>query len=384
MILTKSDRTASPPSLILISHYSLMPMASGPRKIRGRLYYFGRWDAPNGALQEYKEKREALYSGRVPRPTTNDVTIRYLVNAFLTAKKSRVDSGELTHRSWTDYYTSCGRITGFFGLDRKVSDIGPADFEQFRAKLAKKWGPTTLGNEIRRVRVVFNYAFKVDLVDRPVKFGEFVPPSKKVMRLERAKNGIKMFESAEILSLLEKANPTMRAMILLGVNAGLGNMDVAMLRADNLDLNRGWLRYPRPKTGIDRRCPLWPETVEAIQEALKGRPQPADPGYAKHVFLTRCGLLWVKTENRNNSLSVEFRKLTKLMGIHKTGICFYALRHTFETVAGDSRDQVAVDYIMGHSRDDMASLYREKINDVRLQAVVDHVHKWLFEKETAK
>ena len=58
---------------------------------------------------------------------------------------------------------------------------------------------------------------------------------------------------------------------------------------------------------------------------------------------------------------------------------FYALRHTFETIAGESRDQVAVDAIMGHSREDMASVYRERIGDDRLRAVAEHVRQWLLE-----
>jgi hypothetical protein len=41
---------------------------------------------------------------------------------------------------------------------------------------------------------------------------------------------------------------------------------------------------------------------------------------------------------------------------------------------------VAVDAIMGHSRDDMASVYRERISDDRLRAVVEHVRKWLLKK----
>ena len=66
------------------------------------------------------------------------------------------------------------------------------------------------------------------------------------------------------------------------------------------------------------------------------------------------------------------------LDLKRPGLSFYALRHTFETVGGDSRDQVAVDAIMGHVRDDMASLYREKIDDERLEAVTRHVHKWLY------
>ena len=59
---------------------------------------------------------------------------------------------------------------------------------------------------------------------------------------------------------------------------------------------------------------------------------------------------------------------------------FGALRHTFETIGGEAKDQVAVDHIMGHARDDMASVYRERISDERLRAVTDHVRAWLFPK----
>ena len=44
------------------------------------------------------------------------------------------------------------------------------------------------------------------------------------------------------------------------------------------------------------------------------------------------------------------------------------MRHTFETIGGDAKDQVAVDHIMGHARDDMASAYRERISDERFHA----------------
>ena len=61
---------------------------------------------------------------------------------------------------------------------------------------------------------------------------------------------------------------------------------------------------------------------------------------------------------------------------------FYALRHTFRTVADGSKDQPAIDHIMGHTRDDMASLYRERIDDSRLKDVVQVVHAWLWPKVT--
>ena len=87
--------------------------------------------------------------------------------------------------------------------------------------------------------------------------------------------------------------------------------------------------------------------------------------------------LWVR-DNDYAVLSKETRKLLDELGLHRKGLGFYALRHTFETIGGDTGDQVAVDHIMGHARHDMAGIHRERIGDERLQAVTDHVRAWLF------
>ena len=72
-------------------------------------------------------------------------------------------------------------------------------------------------------------------------------------------------KASEIRQLLDIAPVQIKAMILLGVNAAFGNNDVASLPLSAIDLELGWIDYPRPKTGIARRCPLWTETVEALE-----------------------------------------------------------------------------------------------------------------------
>ncbi|MEX0585605.1 MAG: tyrosine-type recombinase/integrase, partial [Pirellulales bacterium] len=165
------------------------------------------------------------------------------------------------------------------------------------------------------------------------------------------------------------------------VNGGLGNSDIGNMPLSAVDLQRGWINYPRPKTGIERRFPLWPETVEALKASLASRPTPKDDADKGLFFLTKYGQSWAKGTS-TNPISAEFRKRLDPLGLHRPGLGFYALRHTFETVAGESRDQVAVNYIMGHAPagNDMASVYRERISDKRLQAVTEHVRGWLFLK----
>ncbi len=107
------------------------------------------------------------------------------------------------------------------------------------------------------------------------------------------------------------------------------------------------------------------------------RPTAHNEGDADLVFITKYGKSWSK-DSPSNPISAELRKLVKELKIYRKGVGFYALRHTFETIGGDSRDRIAVDHIMGHARDDMSSVYRERIGDDRLWEVTDHVHSWLF------
>jgi integrase len=361
------------------------------------MHYFGPWDDPDGALTKYLEQKDDLYAGRKPRPAGSDApTVCDLLNRFMISKELLRDGGEITPRSFDDYKASCERIREAFGLNRRLDDLRPEDFEQLRAKLAKTRGPVALGNEIQRMRVVFKYAYDADLIDRPVRYGPgFKRPSKKVLRKARAARGPRMFEAFEVRALVEgalvvgaegpelvRASAAVRGMAALGINAGFGNTDVGRLPLSALDLDAGWVNFPRPKTAVERRCPLWPETVAALREAITERPTPKKEADAGLVFVTKYGGRWAK-DTRDNPVTKELAKLLKALGMHRPGLNFYALRHSFETVGGESRDQVAVDHIMGHVRDDMASEYRERISDGRLRAVTDHVRAWLFGDEAA-
>jgi integrase len=352
------------------------------------MYYFGPWEDPDGALRKYDEQKEALHAGRKPRSAAgpDTLTVKEVVNAFLEAKQDLVDSGELSQRSWDDYKEACDLLVRQGGRGRLVSDLGPDDFAALRNKAAKRWGPHRLKKLIQIVRSVFKHGFEEELIDKPPRFGpRFQPPTKKTLRQHRAERGPRLFTSEELRKLIGAAGPQVKAMLLLAVNAGFGNADVGTLPLSALDLDGGWVSYPRPKTGVERRAPLWPESVQAIREALAQRPKPKDPDAAGLVFLTYRGNSW-HTGTTDNPLSNATAKLLRACGIKGKGLSFYAIRHTFRTVADEAKDQPAADHIMGHEVAHMSSVYRERISDERLRAVVAHVRAWLYPpaKEEAK
>jgi integrase len=402
--------------------FPLSPHASGKwqKKIRGQVYYFGRWanwvngklvrnpgDGWEAALALYKEQADDLHAGRTPRVKGDGLLVKNLCNHFLTSKLRKLEAGELSSRLYAEYREVTDLLVAAFGANRVVDDLAADDFSQLRAAMAKRWGPVRLANSITRAKGVFKFGYEAGLMDRPVRYGpEFVKPDKSVLRRHRAKKPAKMFEAAELRAMIDgkdvdrggqtvrvRADSTLRAMILLGVNCGYGNMDCAELGISSLDLGRGWVNFPRPKTGIDRRCPLWPETVAAIREVIAERPKPGDYPECGRVFLTTRGNAFivitttidpekgVAKSNRKDLIGIQFKKLLDALGIHREGVNFYALRHTFETIGGEAKDQVAVDLVMGHTDPSMAGHYRERVADDRLRAVTDHVRAWLWPKE---
>jgi integrase len=360
--------------------FPLFPHATGrwAKKIRGKLHYFGKWDNPDAAIEKYNREKEDLHAGRKVRDENQQGrTVKDMCDWYWNIQKSKVSSGELTPRSLQDCDRIAKLIVAHFGRLRVLSDIRPDDFAALRVKLSKRLGLVALKNEIIRVRCVFNFAYDVELLDKPIRYGAgFALPSKKTLRREKATKGKKMFEADEIRRMLDKAPQPLRAMILLGINCAFGNADCGTLPLAAVDLQQGWINYPRPKTGIDRRCPLWPETIEALKEAIAERPEPRDERHAGLVFITKYRDSWHK-ETSDEPISKETRKLLDSLEINGSRN-FYALRHTFQTIGDDSGKPHAVRHIMGHASDDISAEYRERVSDESLRAAAEFVRAWLF------
>lgn len=382
---TASEAASKPqkpfPDFPLFPH----PFGKWCKKVKGRLVYFTHWEQdPRGddALRIWNAEKDEIYeTGRRARTRGDGPTVADAINGFLLAKELAVETGEISARHFCDLKTSGKRTAQVLGRDRLLSELRPDDFRKLKLAIAKtRKSLATLANEITLARAPFLWAYKNDLIDKPIKFGtEFVRPPKGKLRAERNKsrgNGW-TFEPSEIHALITAAGVHIKAMIHLAIQAGFGPSDVCNLPLSAVDLSRGWIDFPRPKTGISRRVPLWPETVQALRASLDERPAPKTAAAHDAFFVTKYGDTWGDGITRF-PVTGEFSKLVKQVGVERSGRGIYGLRHSFRTVAGRSRDVEAIRAIMGHTSEHVEETYIHGVEDERLRAVVDHVRAWLF------
>ena len=134
---------------------------------------------------------------------------------------------------------TCEVLVGLLGKDRPVADLETSDFEKLRTDLAETRGAHALAGVIQRIRTLFKYAWDVGIIDKPIRFGTvFRKPSKKSMRKARNDAGTRMIEAEDFRKLLATASTPLKAMILLGLNCGFGQTDVANLPFIGLDGDR--------------------------------------------------------------------------------------------------------------------------------------------------
>lgn len=340
--------------------FPLSPHSSGQWKktIKGKVYYFGEdW---RKALRKYEK---FVSKGAPVGPT-----VASLIDAFLDNKKSKVDIGEIKPDSLKEYVRACQKVADEFGLSTELSTLRPAHFLSLRKSLESKMAPVTLKRYLVLIRTVFKFACDMEFVQEPLKFGETLKaPPIRILRKSKLQKTNRIFSQCEIERLLAEAKGYMKPAIWLAINCGFGNTDVCELKWS--DIEGEWLELIRTKTYVTRAAYLWQETLESL-EAWKLA--------SKESEWVLCGVRGQKLgvgDSNSTPIAHEFANLAKDCGISGKG--FYALRHTYRTIADGCKDQEAIRMTMGHTDASISSHYRHGVAEARLIEVSEYVRAWL-------
>lgn len=370
------------------SDFPLFPHQSGKwaKKIKGQTKYFGHWDDPRAAEEEYlqfvaseqaahgtglKSGLTTINASANVSETLSWVSIKRAVNLFLTSKKRQVETGERSPSTLQDYRWTLSAFAKCLGADRMIESLTVEDFAMFRHERSKTCNVVTVGNEVTRIKTWLNWLYRSQHTVKIDPGPDFVKPSEKVARRHRRERGKMMFTADQVRILIDESGIQMRSMVLLAINCGFQNSDIETIGLSVVTraIDTGWIEYPRQKTEVDRRCPLWKTTRKALSLAMGRRIGTNLP----NAFVRFDGRPFSST---NHDLAKRFRVLRSNCCLENGG--FSWLRKTFATAASGCGDQVAIDYVMGHVDPNMSGIYRQEVFDDRLLKVVQEVKQWML------
>ena len=357
------------------------------KKIKGRVYYFGKDEA--AARKLWMVHKESLIAGRGWKNTTLSTgTLREAVNAFLAYKQSQVEQREITQITFNNLVRNWKHHIKTIGASVEVSSLNAKDF----SKLRNSWSDWKLVTIRSRTREVIEFVkFCIDekyIVGKPVNEivgREFaVPTSTAIMREndELPERDI-LFSASEIKSLLGVCNPQYKLAVLLGINCGFKFSDSESLKLKDVHISEdgSYIKNRRPKNQQPRIAPLWKETVEAYGAYLAVRPQPVSDKAAAFVLITHSGES-VYRPHGSNSAARYYKRKMEALGIFKPGRGVSHLRHTHRTISDECLDLKAAKTIMGHSGGiDAVYANPKDIKFERLVSITDMVHDWLYDEK---
>ena len=278
------------------------------------------------------------------------------------------------------YFSSWLKTYGLAPDTERLSDINSAILSDYRQSLAEntKISVVTANVYITHVRMLFFWAENMHGLRRP--------PMGTIRKFRKNKakigHGRKQDRSPiswdELERLFAFASVVDTSLLLLGLNCGFGNTDIATLKLCDINLEEATVSHARQKTGVARNFTLWPQTVEILKRYIKEyRGKPAKEEFANLVFINTKGAPFCYERidedgkfRRSDAIKNRFLRLYERARLKRPyGRGFYSLRHTAATLAGlCSNDPSQVQAFLGHSNPNMQSFYRHDSRQKARQA----------------
>lgn len=233
----------------------------------------------------------------------------------------------------------------------KLTEIGMKQVERFKAKkLAEGLSPKTINNHLTMLRRLLAVAVEWGHLDHiiPIKWLKCPEPEFDFLSFDEADR------------LIEAAEAEWRAMIVVGLKAGLRQGELLALRWEDCDLVTGRILVRRavargkigtPKSGKGREVSIGRIAVEALKahRHLKG----------ELVFSDLDGQLLTKGACKH-----PLWRAAKKAGLRRIG--WHVLRHTFAShLVMRGAPLKAVQELMGHATIEMTMRYAHLSPDVR-------------------
>ena len=225
-----------------------------------------------GQYRTIKAQAEAMVESAA-KVTPRDRTVKAQVETWTKLLRSACQSGQMSEGRYDAYCRKIRPFAAWIGPDTSIDAIDEAKVEGFFNHLSVKvsagdYSPTSAHELLMTARQFISRLAEMKLISLP---GNIRSRRFRFNHSVAAK--IETFTIVEVRALLEKAaevSSRTRLCLLLMLNCGMYQNDVAELKADEVDWTTGMLTRARSKTR-ERGGPvvtyrLWPETFALLKQ----------------------------------------------------------------------------------------------------------------------
>lgn len=252
------------------------------------------------------------------KAASEDDSLGAHVQRFLTQKGDQANAGEV----------SIGRVNGlrihltwfqdWLGKDTAVRDIDGAALTRYHAELLHKvskqeWNRTTANHDMASVKGFVRWLWQIEAIPS---LPRVLDGRSQLLRISRPLPRVIVFTKDEIKQLLAGASDRTKLYVLLMLNCGMTQKDIADLLVDEVEWQEGRIIRKRSKTGDCENVPevnykLWPETLRLSSQPAAGRngsPGPTSGRVARchsHPGAARfwCGPRYATAQRTSHTLT---------------------------------------------------------------------------------
>ena len=235
-------------------------------------------------------------------PYSGELRIEALAKLWLQKRQRQTEQGELSLKQWSEDTAKLKVFRDFLRTNYPqviyVDEISPSMLNLYRAK---QWefldsggehqiGKTTLKKRLDAVR-----KWLLWLVDQNIL--KELPKDLSSYSRVRLDKPVPMFWTVdEIKLLLNRASERTKLYIMMSLNLGYTQRDIATLEANMVDWDTGIITRDRQKSGVPSKAKLWPSTLSLLQKHRS--PKKSGP-----LLLDQNGTsLYVEKINSNGKL----------------------------------------------------------------------------------
>ena len=226
------------------------------------------------AWQGMTDGGRAVWAERLKKdePANTPKTIHQAVESFLARALVRVQSGAYAALYYDSLQRTLNHFADFAGRRVAVASINGHTLESYHTELMRKmekdWSPDYAASFLRIVKIFVGWCYDTELLEslpRNMRRGNTT------LSIDRGHKKKPVFTNEEVKSLLDNASERTQLYLLLMMNCGYTQIDIASLHPEQVDWTAG--RITRKRTKTENResvpevsYPLWSRTFELLKK----------------------------------------------------------------------------------------------------------------------